>query len=117
MRLAGTEVNRANALVGTRGKHFVGYAVRTTEGWVCVAQIGISWTRSTCRSQSDARTCLMATGHASTFEWLSSVDDLNALIIKLPPYAQPSILPDSIVGILSTPKLGQGEYVRLVKAS
>lgn len=117
MRLTGLDTSRANALIGTRGKHFVGYAVRTTEGWVCVAQIGISWTRSTCRSQSDARTCLMATGHAETFEWLSSVDDLNVLLAKLPPYAQPSILPDSIVGIVATAKLGQGEYVRLVKAS
>ena len=93
-------------LAAWRGKHFQGYALRTSDGWVCVASLGMTCSRQKVRTADDCRTMLRTTCHASRFDEFRDFDSLKAVIDKLPPHAQPAILPEHIPGLpVRLPKL------------
>ena len=96
---------RVVAIAGYRSQHFQGYAVRTNDGWVCIASLGMSWTRLACRTIDDARALLRATCHAGRFEIFGDIDALRAALNNLPPFQQPAIMPDQIADIVRLPKL------------
>jgi hypothetical protein len=88
------------ALVAYRGHHFQGYAVKTSDGgWVCVAAMGMSWTRLPVRTAADAKGLLRTTSHAARFEHVRDVEELERMLAALPPYQQPGITPDQIPGL------------------
>jgi hypothetical protein len=105
MRLLGTGTGVV-AIAAYRDKHFQGYAVRTPDEWLCVVALGMGWSKIRAHSAEDARTTLRTTSHASRFENYRDIDDLIALIAKLPPYKAPGIMPEEIAGLpAKLPKL------------
>jgi hypothetical protein len=106
MRLLGTGNGGVVAIVAYRDKRFQGYGVRTDDGWVCIASLGMHWTKLRCRTAEDCRTMLRTTCHANRFDDVRDLDALTSLIAKLPPYLQPGIMPEQIAGIpVRLPKL------------
>jgi hypothetical protein len=99
---------RSVAIAAYRSQHFQGYAVRTHDGWVCIASLGMSWTRLLCRTMEDARTTLRASCHAGRFEIFDDIDHLVKALNKLPPFQQPAIMPSQISDIVAVPKLNAG---------
>src|SRR5215210_5301598 len=94
------------AIAGYRGRHFQGYAIRTPNGWTCVVSLGMTWSKFLVRSAEDARVTLRTMSHASRFEMFTDIDELIAVIHKLPPFQQPGILPEHISGFpAKLPKL------------
>ena len=94
------------AMAAYRGHHFQGYAVRTDAGWVCVAALGMSCTKQTCRTLEDCRTMLRSMSHAGRFDDFRDIDAFTAVIRNLPPHQQLAISPESISGVpVKLPKL------------
>ena len=105
MRLLGTGKGVV-AIVAHRGKQFQGYGVRTEDGWVCVASLGMNWTKLKCPTAEDCRVFLRTTCHADRFDDFRDIDALTALLRKLPPHAEPGIRPEHIAGVaVKLPKL------------
>ena len=86
-------------LVAFRGHTFQGYALRTDDGWVCVACLGMTCSKQKVRTADDCRTMLRATCHAGRFDEFRDIDLLKALIDDLPPHEQPAIMPEQIPGV------------------
>jgi hypothetical protein len=99
MQLNSQDNRRAVALAAFQGKHFSGYAVKTSEGWTAVASLGMTWSKMKCASANDARVWLRTTSHAGRFDSFFSLDDLRKAIDKLPEYARPAIEPESVLGV------------------
>jgi hypothetical protein len=99
MELNSQDNRRAVALAAFQGKHFSGYAVKTSEGWTAVASLGMTWSKIKCATANDARVWLRTTSHAGRFDSYSGIDDLRAVINKLPEYARPAIEPESVLGV------------------
>ena len=89
MSISGQTNIAAMALAGFRAQHFLGYAVRTRDGWVCVAAVGMTWSKLACRTAEDARTTLRTASHANRFEHYKELGELMQVIDRLPPFAQP----------------------------
>ena len=98
MRLLGAGIGIV-AIAAYRNKHFQGYAVRTPNEWICVVSLGMGWSKIRAHSAEDARTTLRTTSHAARFESFRNLDELIALIAKLPPYKAPCIMPEEIAGL------------------
>ena len=104
MKLDASEKRRTMAVVAYRGKHFQGYAVKTTQNnWVAVGALGMSWVKWNCLSLTDAQTWLRTTCYAGRFDLYSDAFDLNDIFEKLPPYQQPSITLDSFGSTIAAP--------------
>ena len=109
MKLLGHGKGRVVAIAAYRGSHFQGYAVRTAATWVCIASLGMSWSRLNCRTVEDARATLRATCHAARFESFDEIDDLRIILANLPPFQQPAITLEQIDGLpTKLPKLSAG---------
>ena|SRR5688572_26314565 len=117
MKLNGSENQRTVAIAAYRGKHFLGYAVKTRDrSWIAVAAIGMSWSKWKCSTVTDAITWLRTTTHAARFEWFSEITDLTEVIEKLPVYEQPGITVESLGDAVSLPaKLSSGGFVQFQK--
>lgn len=98
MRLLGGN-GGVSGILGYRGNCFLGYALRTDDGWVCVASLGMNWTELKCRTSDDCRTMLRATCHVNRFDDFRDVSELTSVVLKLPPHLQPAIMPADIPGI------------------
>jgi hypothetical protein len=98
-----TATQRPVALAAFRGQHFLGYAVKSPDGWTCVASIGMTWSKIRCRTMEEARSTLRTTSHASRFDTFLKLDDLTRLVATLPPYQQPAIGPQEVADV--KPKL------------
>lgn len=88
---------RPIAVTGFRSRYFVGYAVRSGQGWVCVFSIGISWSKHLCRTADEARTCLKSMAHAMDLRWYTDPAELKADIDKLPEHTAPPIKPEALL--------------------
>ena len=111
MALNGSNNARAVAVAAFRGKHFMGYGVKTSEGWSCVASVGMGWSKHSCRSMEDVRCWLRMSTQATQFDLLASVEELEQVIGALPVYAAPAILPQDIRGVAAKlPKLQAGMW-------
>ena len=106
MRLLGSGKGGVVAIAGFCERHLQGYAVRTPDGWICIAALGMTWSKLRASTADDARITLRTTCHASRFESFENVDDLVVLIDTIPPHQQPGILPQHICGVpVKLPKL------------
>ena len=95
--MASENQRRPIGLTGFRSGAFVGYAVRSTQGWVCVFSIGISWSKHVCRTSDEARTCLKTMAHAMDLRWYTDPQQLIADIDKLPEHTAPSTKPELLM--------------------
>jgi hypothetical protein len=92
-----SQVRRPIGITGFRSGYFVGYAVRSGQGWVCVFSIGISWSKHACRTADEARTCLKSMAHAMDLRWYSDAAELKKAIDELPEHNSPSIKPEALL--------------------
>lgn len=96
MKLNDTPRQRPQAMAGFRAGLFVGYALHTAEGWICVIAVGMGWSKSLHRTADDARTCLRSTAHAADFDWFTSIEQLEQRLQTLPESSMPSIMPEML---------------------
>jgi hypothetical protein len=88
---------RPAAMAGYHSGLFVGYALRTSEGWICISSLGLSWTKSVHRSSEDARMHLRTVANAAKFDWFATVEQLENALLRLPESSMPSHMPEMLM--------------------